>query len=66
MMFYVLIERNIRTKKFALILWCLTPLSTIFQLYHGSHFYLWSKPEYPEKITDKQYHIIFHMEYMPP
>jgi hypothetical protein len=34
-------------------LWCLTPLSTIFLLFHGSQIYWWRKPEYPEKITDK-------------
>ena len=31
---------------------CLTPLSTIFQLYRGDHFFRWGKTEYLEKTTD--------------
>ena len=35
-------------------LWCLTPLSTTFQLYCGGQYYGLLQSEYPEKTTDSQ------------
>jgi hypothetical protein len=52
-----------------LVYWCITTLSTTFQLFRGGQFYWWRKLEYPVKtinlsqVIDKHYHIMLNRVY---
>jgi hypothetical protein len=70
MKYMVAIEFDHHLQLYMQGLWCLKPLSTIFQLYRGGQFYWWRKSENPEKttdlsqVTDKLYHIKLYREHL--
>ena len=62
MTYFYIIDTN---SKRLIDFWCLTPLSAIFQLYHGNQFLWWKNPERTTdhgQATGKLYHLQMRVE----
>ena len=55
-------ETFLKDLTFRLDLWCLMPLSTIFQVYRGGgNQSTWTKTTDPSEVTDKLYYIMLYL-----